>query len=101
STCCTRATENPKVTPGLMRQTLTDPRLYIERGDASRRPGASARRQRRMFIRDRALRLQALLAAHYGAEFAVQVMPCLSQIGRLSLLVVRLPSAGLTFTNHD
>ncbi len=29
------------------------------------------------------------LAAHYGAEFAVQVMPCLSQIGSGSLPVDR------------
>lgn len=42
-----------------------------------------------------------LLAAHYGAEFAVQVMPCLSQIGSGSLPVDRLPSAALTFTPHD
>lgn len=41
------------------------------------------------------------LAAHYGAEFAVQVMPCLSQIGSGSLPVDRLPSAALTFTPHD
>lgn len=47
---------------------------------------------------NRAQRLQALLAAHYGAEFAVQVMPCLSQIGSGSLPVDRLPSAALTFT---
>ncbi len=40
-------------------------------------------------------------AAHYGAEFAVQVMPCLSQIGSGSLPVDRPPSAALTFTPHD
>lgn len=50
---------------------------------------------------NRAQRLQAPLAAHYGAEFAVQVMPCLSQIGSGSLPVDRLPSAALTFTPHD
>ncbi|MCZ5936383.1 hypothetical protein O5264_29785, partial [Escherichia coli] len=32
-------------------------------------------------IQIQAHRLQAPLAAHYGAEFAVEVMPCLSQIG--------------------
>ena len=52
-------------------------------------------------IQIQAQRLQALLAAHYGAEFAVQVMPCLSQIGSGSLPVDRLPSAALTFTPHD
>lgn len=49
-------------------------------------------------IQIQAQRLQALLAAHYSAEFAVQVMPCLSQIGSGSLPVDRLPSAALTFT---
>ena len=52
-------------------------------------------------IQIQAQRLQAPLAAHYGAEFAVQVMPCLSQIGSGSLPVDRLPSAALTFTPHD
>ncbi len=52
-------------------------------------------------IQIQAQRLQAPLAAHYGAEFAVQVMPCLSQIGSGSLPFDRLPSAALTFTPHD
>ncbi len=52
-------------------------------------------------IQIQAQRLQAPLAVHYGAEFAVQVMPCLSQIGSGSLPVDRLPSAALTFTPHD
>lgn len=39
--------------------------------------------------------------AHYDAEFAVKVMPCLSQIGSGSLPVDRLPSVALTFTPHD
>ncbi len=53
-------------------------------------------------IQIQAQRLQAPLAAHYGAEFAVQVMPCLSQIGSgFQLPVDRLPSAALTFTPHD
>ena len=39
--------------------------------------------------------------AYYGDEFALNVMPCLSQIGSGSLPVDRLPSAALTFTPHD
>lgn len=38
---------------------------------------------------------------HITAQVAVQVMPCLSQIGSGSLPVDRLPSAALTFTPHD
>ncbi|WP_213134291.1 L-seryl-tRNA(Sec) selenium transferase [Citrobacter sp. FP75] len=52
-------------------------------------------------IREQAQRLQAPLEAHYGDEFALNVMPCLSQIGSGSLPVERLPSAALTFTPHD
>ncbi|MEG0533250.1 MAG: L-seryl-tRNA(Sec) selenium transferase, partial [Citrobacter sp.] len=52
-------------------------------------------------IREQAQRLQAQLEQHYGGEFALNVMPCLSQIGSGSLPVDRLPSAALTFTPHD
>ena len=52
-------------------------------------------------IQAQAQRLQAALAARFSAEFAVNVMPCLSQIGSGSLPVDRLPSAALTFTPHD
>ncbi|MGC7975839.1 L-seryl-tRNA(Sec) selenium transferase, partial [Salmonella enterica] len=52
-------------------------------------------------IREQAQRLQARLAARYGDEFALEVKPCLSQIGSGSLPVDRLPSAAMTFTPHD
>lgn len=52
-------------------------------------------------VQAQADRLLAPLTAHYGAEFAVKVLPCLSQIGSGSLPVDRLPSAALTFTPHD
>ncbi|SQB44394.1 selenocysteine synthase [Citrobacter koseri] len=52
-------------------------------------------------IQAQAQRLQTALAARFSAEFAVNVMPCLSQIGSGSLPVDRLPSAALTFTPHD
>ncbi|HEB0852633.1 L-seryl-tRNA(Sec) selenium transferase [Citrobacter murliniae] len=52
-------------------------------------------------IRAQAQRLQARLEEHYGDTFALNVMPCLSQIGSGSLPVDRLPSAALTFTPHD
>ena len=51
-------------------------------------------------IRQQGERIQAALAAHY-ADFALQVEPCLSQIGSGSLPVDRLPSAALTFTPRD
>ena len=51
-------------------------------------------------IRQQGERIQAALAAHY-ADFDLQVEPCLSQIGRGSLPVDRLPSAALTFTPRD
>src|SRR5690606_40959983 len=52
-------------------------------------------------IQAQAQRLQAALAARFSAEFAVNVMPCLSQIGSGSLPADRLPSAALPFTPHD
>ena len=52
-------------------------------------------------VHAQAQHLQARLAEHYGDEFALNVMPCLSQIGSGSLPVDRLPSAALTFTPHD
>ncbi|ALB61148.1 L-seryl-tRNA(Sec) selenium transferase [Cronobacter condimenti 1330] len=52
-------------------------------------------------ISAQAQRLHPALAARYGEEFLVEVMPCLSQIGSGSLPVDRLPGAALTFTPRD
>ncbi|WP_049292383.1 L-seryl-tRNA(Sec) selenium transferase [Franconibacter helveticus] len=52
-------------------------------------------------IEEQALRLLPALQTRYAAEFTVQVMPCLSQIGSGSLPVDRLPGAALTFTPVD
>lgn len=52
-------------------------------------------------IQQQALTLREPLAAHYDEEFAVQVMPCASQIGSGSLPSESLPSTAITFTPLD
>lgn len=52
-------------------------------------------------ISEQAHRLLPAFQSKYGAQFTVQVEPCLSQIGSGSLPVDRLPSAALTFTPKD
>lgn len=52
-------------------------------------------------IEQQALRLREPLAARYGEAFAVQVMPCASQIGSGSLPAEILPSAAIAFTPLD
>ncbi|GDX07064.1 L-seryl-tRNA(Sec) selenium transferase [Buttiauxella sp. A111] len=52
-------------------------------------------------ISEQANRLLPAFQSKYGAQFTVQVEPCLSQIGSGSLPVDRLPSAALTFTPKD
>lgn len=52
-------------------------------------------------INQQALRLREPLAARYGDEFAVQVMPCASQIGSGSLPAESLPSAAIALTPLD
>lgn len=52
-------------------------------------------------IEQQALRLREPLAARYGDEFAVQVMPCASQIGSGSLPSESLPSAAIALTPLD
>ena len=52
-------------------------------------------------INEQAQRLLPALQARYEAEFTVQAMPCLSQIGSGSLPVDRLPGAALAFTPRD
>ncbi|WMY74597.1 L-seryl-tRNA(Sec) selenium transferase [Buttiauxella selenatireducens] len=52
-------------------------------------------------IAEQANRLLPAFQSKFGAQFTVQVEPCLSQIGSGSLPVDRLPSAALTFTPKD
>ncbi|BBR56846.1 MULTISPECIES: L-seryl-tRNA(Sec) selenium transferase [unclassified Klebsiella] len=52
-------------------------------------------------INQQAQRLRTPLAERYDAEFAVQVMPCMSQIGSGSLPAESLPSAAIAFTPLD
>lgn len=52
-------------------------------------------------IQQQAERLREPLAARYGDEFSVQVMPCASQIGSGSLPSESLPSAAIALTPHD
>lgn len=52
-------------------------------------------------IHQQALRLREPLSQRYGDEFAVQVMPCASQIGSGSLPSESLPSAAIALTPLD
>ena len=52
-------------------------------------------------IQQQAERLREPLAARYGDEFSVQVMPCASQIGSGSLPSESLPSAAIALTPLD
>lgn len=52
-------------------------------------------------IHQQALRLREPLQQRYGDEFAVQVMPCASQIGSGSLPSESLPSAAIALTPLD
>ncbi len=96
-----RALRADKMTLAALEATL---RLYLHPEALSEKLRQSRRFTRSAeVIQIQAQRLQAPLAAHYGAEvlLAVEVMPCLSQYGSGSLPVDRLPSAALTFTPHD
>ena len=94
-----RALRADKVTLAALEATL---RLYLHpEALAEKLPTLRQLTRTKEAVHAQALRLQAQLTEHYGAEFALTVMPCLSQIGSGSLPVDRLPSAALTFTPHD
>lgn len=94
-----RALRADKMTLAALEATL---RLYLHpEALPEKLPTLRLLTRRKEAIMALAERLQAPLAEHYGAEFAVCVQPCLSQIGSGSLPVDRLPSAALTFTPHD
>ncbi len=94
-----RALRADKMTLAALEATL---RLYLHpEALAEKLPTLRQLTRTKEAIHEQALRLQAQLTEHYGAEFALNVMPCLSQIGSGSLPVDRLPSAALTFTPHD
>ncbi|TKU68894.1 L-seryl-tRNA(Sec) selenium transferase [Citrobacter sp. TBCS-14] len=94
-----RALRADKMTLAALEATL---RLYLHpEALAEKLPTLRLLTRKDEAIREQAQRLQAQLEQHYGGEFALNVMPCLSQIGSGSLPVDRLPSAALTFTPHD
>lgn len=94
-----RALRADKMTLAALEATL---RLYLHpEALAEKLPTLRQFTRTKEAVHAQALRLQAQLTEHYGAEFALTVMPCLSQIGSGSLPVDRLPSAALTFTPHD
>ncbi|MEG1249437.1 MAG: L-seryl-tRNA(Sec) selenium transferase [Citrobacter sp.] len=94
-----RALRADKMTLAALEATL---RLYLHpEALAEKLPTLRLLTRTEEAIREQAQRLQAQLEHRYGDEFALNVMPCLSQIGSGSLPVERLPSAALTFTPHD
>ena len=94
-----RALRADKMTLAALEATL---RLYLHpEALAEKLPTLRQLTRSQEAIHAQAQQLQAQLAEHYGDEFALNVMPCLSQIGSGSLPVDRLPSAALTFTPHD
>lgn len=81
-----RALRTDKMTLAALEATL---RLYLHPEALSEKlPTLRLLTRSAEVIQIQAQRLQAPLAAHYGAEFAVQVMPCLSQIGSGSLRLI-------------
>ena len=94
-----RALRADKMTLAALEATL---RLYLHpEALAAKLPTLRQLTRSQEAVHAQAQQLQARLADHYGDEFALNVMPCLSQIGSGSLPVDRLPSAALTFTPHD
>ncbi|EIQ80561.1 L-seryl-tRNA selenium transferase [Shigella flexneri 1235-66] len=94
-----RALRADKMTLAALEATL---RLYLHpEALAQKLPTLRQLTRSQEAVHAQAQQLQAQLAEHYGDEFALNVMPCLSQIGSGSLPVDRLPSAALTFTPHD
>lgn len=94
-----RALRADKMTLAALEATL---RLYLHpEALAEKLPTLRQLTRSQEAIHAQAQHLQAQLVEHYGDEFALNVMPCLSQIGSGSLPVDRLPSAALTFTPHD
>ena len=94
-----RALRADKMTLAALEATL---RLYLHpEALAQKLPTLRQLTRSQEAVHAQAQQLQARLADHYGDEFALNVMPCLSQIGSGSLPVDRLPSAALTFTPHD
>lgn len=91
-----RALRADKMTLAALEATL---RLYLHpEALAQKLPTLRQLTRSQEAVHAQAQQLQAQLAEHYGDEFALNVMPCLSQIGSGSLPVDRLPSAALTFT---
>lgn len=94
-----RALRADKMTLAALEATL---RLYLHpEALAAKLPTLRQLTRSQEAIHAQAQQLQAQLADRYSDEFALNVMPCLSQIGSGSLPVDRLPSAALTFTPHD
>lgn len=94
-----RALRADKMTLAALEATL---RLYLHPEVLTEKlPTLRQLTRREASIQTQAQRLQARLTERYGAEFSLEVKPCLSQIGSGSLPVDRLPSAAITFTPHD